>query len=340
MIITLDHIRKIARNKLDARALVNAKSVLLALEKHGPKFGLTQPHRLVQFLAQVMHESGEFRYDRELWGPTPAQKRYDTRTDLGNTAAADGDGKTYMGRTAMQITGKANTREFRDWCRKHISKDAPDFVAHPDLMNTDPWEGLGPLWYWDTRKLNRLADQGDVENITEKINGGLNGYADRVTILGRASLVLLGYGPDDMSKFQRDYKVQLVDGKPGPKTRSALHVALVKLTEGAMAKPTVTAAPVVEEVEVIKEVLQEVEVPVPVAVTPPALDKPLTQTTGFWERITSIFGVIGLGSASWLGDWKVILALTGALVILALLGLVMHTRIVTAVKSIKDAIGG
>ncbi len=52
-------------------------------------------------------------------------------------------------------------------------------------MNTDPWEGLGPLSYWSTRKLNRYADQGDVENITVKINGGLNGYDDRLALLAR-----------------------------------------------------------------------------------------------------------------------------------------------------------
>lgn len=320
MIITLDQIRRIAKRAPDD---ANASSLLKALSGFGARFGLDQPHRLAQFVAQVMHESAEFRYDRELWGPTPAQKRYDTRTDLGNSPQADGDGKLYMGRTAIQITGRANYAQFRDWCRR-IEPAAPDFVLQPDKVNTDPWEGLGPLWYWDTRKLNRYADTGDVETVTKRINGGLNGYPDRLDYLTRTSLVLLGYGPLDVSKFQRDAGLEQVDGDAGPKTRSALHTALVNLTDGAMARPEVKVAPVVEEKQV--------------AVAPKAIDKPVTQTTGFWERLTTIVGLTGIGGASWLGDWKVILAIAGVLIFVALLGLLLHARIVDAVKRIKGEI--
>lgn len=327
-ILKIDDIRKIARGKLNAAAVANAKSVLLALEVAGAKFGLNQPHRLAQFLAQIMHESGEFRFDREVWGPTPAQRRYEGRKDLGNTQA--GDGAKFKGHTAMQITGRANTKAFRDWCRKNIDASCPDFLDKPELMNTDPWEGLGPIWYWETRKLNRLADQGDVENITERINGGLNGYADRVTLLGRASLVLLGYAPDAVKKFQTDQKMDQIDGKPGPKTRAAMHVALVGLTAGAMAKPTVTSAPVVEQTVIVEEK--------PIAVAPEQLDKPVTQTTGFWERISTIGGLLGTGLASLAGDWRVVASLVVGTIIIVLIGLLLHARIVDAVKTIKQAI--
>nr|WP_234835981.1 hypothetical protein [Sinorhizobium meliloti] len=74
-----------------------------------------------------MHESGDFRYDREIWGPTPAQQRYDARTDLGNTPERDGDGYLYRGRTGMQLTGKDNYRQFRNWCRA-TGLDCPDFA--------------------------------------------------------------------------------------------------------------------------------------------------------------------------------------------------------------------
>ncbi|MCO6426345.1 hypothetical protein ACVMB3_004514 [Sinorhizobium meliloti] len=98
-------------------------------------------------------------YDREIWGPMPAQQRYDTRTDLGNKPEKDGDGYLYLGRTGMQLTGKDNYRQFRNWCRA-AGLDCPDFVKNPDAVNTDPWEGLVPLFYWDTRDLYRWAEGG------------------------------------------------------------------------------------------------------------------------------------------------------------------------------------
>jgi putative chitinase len=275
-------------------------SVLDALDRYGERFGLDRVHRSVQYLAQLMHESGDFRYDREIWGPTPAQKRYDTRTDLGNTPAADGDGKKYMGRTGGQLTGKANYQAFNDWCVKE-GLNPPDFVANPDAVNTDPWEGLVPVWYWHSRNLNRYADQGDVETITKKINGGMNGFDDRVRHLVRLSLVVLGFGPDALRQFQASKGLD-VDNDPGPKTRSALHAALVALTPGEAAKPEVTVAPVTEEK--------------PVAVTPPSMDAPWWKSkevlvpvaTG--GGLTSLFAAIG--SMPWQNLVIVLLALGAA----------------------------
>ncbi|MDE4548028.1 hypothetical protein LOF22_23720 [Sinorhizobium meliloti] len=133
----------------------------------------------------------------------------------------------------MQLTGKDNYRQFRNWCRA-AGLDCPDFVKDPDAVNADPGEGLVPLFYWDTRDLNRWADEGDAETITKKINGGKNGLADRFDRLARISLVLLGYRADNVLQFQAD---QCVDGDVGPKTRAAMHTALVALTPGEAARP-------------------------------------------------------------------------------------------------------
>ena len=205
-------------------SISNVESFCAGLNQFGHKVGLDKPHRLAQYVGQMMHESARFRYDRELWGPTPAQKRYDTRTDIGNSPELDGDGFIYRGRTAIQITGKYNYRQFTDWAYK-LDTSAPDFEADPDAANTDPWEGLGPIWYWDTRDLNTYADKGNRRAVTKKINGGYNGMADRDKCIDRASLVLLGYAPNDIRGFQSGSGL-IADGVTGKKTRAAMHKLL------------------------------------------------------------------------------------------------------------------
>jgi putative chitinase len=202
----------------------NIRSVHKSLVAGGLEFGLQRPHRLIAYLAQLGHESQGFKYDREIWGPTPAQKRYEGRKDLGNTQP--GDGNKFAGHTAMQITGRHNTGEFMAWCKAHF-KDVPDFIKDPTLMNEDPWEGLGPIWYWSSRRLNQWADKGDFMKITRIINGGTNGWDDRCTRYVTLSLRYLGYAPNHLKKFQAAVGLK-PDGIGGPITRKALHNDLVK----------------------------------------------------------------------------------------------------------------
>lgn len=203
----------------------NAVSMLTGLDLRGAAAGLDRPHRLAHYLAQLLHESATFRYDRELWGPTPAQRGYEGRADLGNTQT--GDGFRFRGRGPMQITGRANYAAFTRWVQA-FRVTAPDFEADPDAILTDPWEGLGPIWFWETRKLNKYADVGDIEMITRRINGGLNGYQDRQHWYVRAALSLLGRDPGDIVAFQRAAGLT-ADGVAGPRTRAALHGALLRL---------------------------------------------------------------------------------------------------------------
>jgi len=189
---------------------------------------LQNPWEFVPFAGQTCLESMGWTYDREIWGNTPAQIRYDTRTDLGNTAAVDGDGYLYRGRTGIQITGKANTTYFRDWCKSRFS-DVPDFVTEPDKMNTDPWEGLGPIWYWETHKylgysLSWWASKGDNEAITKAINGGLNGYKERISFTLKTALLVLG--SPSVSAFQIKAGLIPVDGIAGPSTWRAIYATL------------------------------------------------------------------------------------------------------------------
>lgn len=300
----------------------NANSVAMALEAHGARFGMMLPHRLAQYLCQIFHESGAFRYDREVWGPTPAQQRYEGRKDLGNTQK--GDGKKFKGHGPMQVTGRANTTAFYKWCAVMFPQpQVPDFVSQPQLINTDPWEGLTGIWYWSEgnptgTSLNVYADSGDIEMITRRINGGLNGYADRLAWYDRVALVLLGYRPHEVLKFQKQHGLT-ADGVSGPRTRAAMHVALSDMSD--VYSPHMQTAPVTSDR--LK----------PVA--PPQVDKPLTKTTGFWERVTSLIGLSGIGGAAWFQDWRTVLAVAAVLGGLAIVGLILHKQIIDAVKTLK-----
>jgi putative chitinase len=324
---TVDLIERALGHKLTDTARTNANQILLALDSFGEQFGLDKPHRLAQYLPQLTHESGEFKYDKEVWGPTPAQKRYDTRTNLGNSPEQDGDGFLFRGRAGIQVTGKSNYAQFRDWCRANIRAEAPDFVAEPNKVLTDPWEGLAPIWYWATRKLNKLADAGNNEMIRRKINGGTNGLEECLALYTRFSLVMLGFPIGGLKDFQASAKREGlysgdVDGLDGPKTRSALHLALAKLTDAK-----VTAAPVTEEVREV------------IAVTPPALDKPIMQTAGMWERLTQIGGISSIAALSaFFQEWRVVLVICGFLLVGSIVGIILHKRIIDAVKSVKESL--
>ena len=209
------------------------KAALMARVKEygGP---LNELPVLAQFLAQVMHESGGLRYVREIWGPTKAQKGYEGRADLGNTQP--GDGKLFMGRDVLQVTGRANHRALTAWVRKTFGK-GPDFEANPELLESPEWLGIGAIWYFLTRKgLIDYARAGNNEMVTRRVNGGLNGYQDRLHWYDKVALELLGVS--DVRTFQKSAGL-VQDGISGPKTRAALHVALgrVKQTPVSATRP-------------------------------------------------------------------------------------------------------
>lgn len=314
--------------KMNKAQAANANSVVVALNRDGPAVGLDQPSRIAQYLAQVLHESGAFAYDHELWGPTSAQKRYEGRKDLGNTVK--GDGSRYRGRGPLQITGRANYRAFTKWA-KAIDPAAPNFEKSPEAVTTDPWEGLSPIWYWDAgnpdgKSLNRYADDNNIEMVTRRINGGLNGFADRLHWYVRVALVLLGYGPTDVKQFQSDHpEAGAPDGIAGEKTRMALHKAL-------------SGANPYREVQTVEKT---VHVPVDTPVVPETVEKAVKKQTNGWGW--SGIGLGGAGAAltaiaGW--PWQTIALFAGLGVAGGLLALVIGPWIVRRVKVIRAEVEG
>lgn len=151
-------------------------------------YEINTPERVAAFLAQVGHESGGFRYTSEIWGPTPAQQDYEGRQDLGNVQP--GDGSRFRGHGLIQTTGRYNHARVRDLLRARLGDEVPDFEERPELLATPDWAAVSAADYWSDKDLNALADAGQFQAITRKINGGLNGQADRVARWERVKQVL------------------------------------------------------------------------------------------------------------------------------------------------------
>ena len=179
--LTLFHLSQIMRHASPAR-LADYQPVLNDVMT---SFAIDNIRRASAFIAQLAHESGEFRFMEELWGPTPAQKRYEPACDLaarlGNTDA--GDGRRFKGRGPIQITGRDNYRRYGALLGK-------DLVAEPQLAAMPAVGFATAALFWQKNGLNALADAGDFRGITRRINGGQNGAADRERFYALAQQVL------------------------------------------------------------------------------------------------------------------------------------------------------
>lgn len=134
---------------------------------------IQSPLRLTHFLAQIAHESAHFRTTREF----ASGAAYEGRRDLGNVRR--GDGKRFRGRGLIQLTGRAN------YTRAEKETGKP-LTTEPLILEQFPLALEASCLYWKWRNLNKYADRNDIRAITLKINGGLNGFADRKNYFNKA----------------------------------------------------------------------------------------------------------------------------------------------------------
>ena len=172
MFIEIDDAKKIFPHAKDSilRAVLDSDDVY-------SRYELDAPHRFAMFLAQIAHESDGFKTTREY----ASGAAYEGRLDLGNTE--EGDGRRFRGRGLIQLTGRANYKKFGD-------KLGIDIVSNPNLVEEFPLALEVSALYWFDRGMNKLADEKNFELITRRINGGLNGYADRKRYLSLIMNVL------------------------------------------------------------------------------------------------------------------------------------------------------
>jgi predicted chitinase len=173
------------------------------------EFGIDRPARTAAFLAQLAHESAQFKFMEEIWGPTAAQRRYEPQSklasDLGNTDT--GDGRRFKGRGPIQITGRANYRRFGDLLGLDLVT-TPDQAASPEVAFRIA--GL----YWTKKGLNELADRVTAEafrEITRRINGGFNGLAEREQFYETAKAVLGVVAPGGGLSFDVEDELDAVE---------------------------------------------------------------------------------------------------------------------------------
>lgn len=167
------------------------------------EFGITTPARQAAFIAQVGTESAGFKTLSEsfnysiaglsIFGSrlTASQREQLGRRNgesslpverqraianlvyggrYGNKAA--GDGYKFRGRGLKQITFLDNYLA----CGRALGID---LITNPDLLLQDEYAARSAGWFWKANNCNSFADADDFTGLTQRINGGTNGLADR-----------------------------------------------------------------------------------------------------------------------------------------------------------------
>lgn len=186
--------------KLDKDKIV--KGFVYTFNKYADYFGIDTKLETVHFISQVAHECDYFNTFEEY----ASGKAYEGRQDLGNIFA--GDGVRFKGKGAIQTTGRVNTQKagreilklpfLNDTERKTFENDG--LLKNSQLLKDPVWGTLAAFIYWVDKDLNPLClapEQkvtikrfngikwynytcGSIEALTRKINGGMNGYDERV----------------------------------------------------------------------------------------------------------------------------------------------------------------
>lgn len=173
------------------------------------RYQINTPARLASFLAQIGIESMQLnRTSESLNYSTPARlmevwpKRFPSLLStvgytgnaiklankvyagrMGNGDEASGDGYKYRGRGLIQLTGRDNYEA----CGAALGYN---LIDNPPLVESPAVACQSAGWFWDKRNLNKFADYGDQVLITQRVNGGVHGLAERKAMFEIAMRVL------------------------------------------------------------------------------------------------------------------------------------------------------
>ncbi len=192
----------------------NVSSWYKAMMEIFPKYEINTPNRIAGFIAQCAHESNDFNsleenlnYREETllkvfpryFGPGKRDAKEYARnpeklanyvymdefrsSKMGNVK--EGDGWRFRGRGLKQLTGRDNYTNFGKSVGM-TAEQAAEYVA------TEIGAIESACWFWNAKKLNAIADSGDITKMTKVINGGSIGLADRKARWERALAILGG----------------------------------------------------------------------------------------------------------------------------------------------------
>lgn len=188
---------------IEAKTLIAINVAPVAAEKWAPylnmtmlKYDINTPQRQAMFLAQVAHESANFRATVENFNYSAegllktfskyfdqasaleyardperiANRAYANR--MGNGDEASGDGWKFRGRGLIQLTGRTNYALYS-------LQNANNAIMEPESVGRIELASDSAGWFWSTNRLNQLSDTGDIRVVTRRVNGGFNGLDDR-----------------------------------------------------------------------------------------------------------------------------------------------------------------
>ncbi len=125
--------------------------------------GVTTTDEAAAFLANMTLESAYFR----------------TTTEYGSGQRY----APYIGRTFEQVTWSQNYAAFGVWCHdKGLITDPAQFVDNPASLSDLRWAWLGGVWFWQAKGLLPHAKAGEFRTVVLRINGGFNGYTERLAL--------------------------------------------------------------------------------------------------------------------------------------------------------------
>ena len=179
-----------------------------ALSQLLPDYDINTPQRIAAFLAQCAHESGEFVWLAENLNYKAASLRkvfpkyfpddataaaYEKKPEkianriyanrMGNGDESSGDGWKFCGRGLIQLTGRDNYQAFADSLQISVDEAAQYLETFEGCVQS-------ACWFWENNNLNALADQGNIDAISKKVNGGTEGLENRRNFYHQALQIL------------------------------------------------------------------------------------------------------------------------------------------------------